>query len=194
VDDNRDAARMMELLLRDMGYEARSAATGVAAIEAARAFVPEVALIDIVLPDVDGCELARDLRGLPGWAGARIVAITAYDDDRARQRALDAGCNDYYLKPIAPMVLNHILSRLGHRHVGDDGTRMELAGTPQFLDGEERSEVTAIVRALDPVHPVRYAFEDGVDTRRLARIAEGALRDRLHAAYTAAIRRFTAKG
>ena len=102
---------MMALLLRDMGFEVRTATSGSAAIEVARDFTPEFVLLDIVLPDVDGCDLATDLRGLPGLDRAKIFAITAYDDDAARHRAVQCGCNGYFLKPISPMVLAHLLSR-----------------------------------------------------------------------------------
>lgn len=112
VDDNLDLARMMAILLRDMGFEVRTAADGAAAREAARAFLPEFVLLDIVLPDVDGCQLGKELRAVPGLDRARIFAITAYDDDAARLRAVQCGCNGYFLKPISPMVLAHLLS--GH--------------------------------------------------------------------------------
>jgi len=110
VEDNLDLARMMAILVRDMGFDVRTAADGSTAMEAARSFAPEFVLLDIVLPDVDGCQLGRELRALPGMDGIRIFAITAYDDDAARLRAVQCGCNGYFLKPISPMVLAHLLS------------------------------------------------------------------------------------
>lgn len=110
VDDNVDLARMMAIILRDMGFEVQTAADGSAAMEVARAFVPEFVLLDIVLPDIDGCRLGKELRALPGLDRARIFAVTAHDDDAARARAVACGCNGYFLKPISPMVLAHLLS------------------------------------------------------------------------------------
>jgi DNA-binding response OmpR family regulator len=110
VEDNLDLARMMAILVRDMGFDVRTAADGSTAMEAARSFAPEFVLLDIVLPDMDGCQLGRELRALPGLDAIRIFAITAYDDDAARVRAVQCGCNGYFLKPISPMVLAHLLS------------------------------------------------------------------------------------
>jgi CheY-like chemotaxis protein len=110
VDDNPDALSMYALLVRDMGHDVRSAANGFAAMEAARAFAPEVVLLDLVLPDIDGCDLAQDMKSIPGLQAARIFAVTAYNDDMARHRAFEAGCDGYFLKPMDPKVLERLLS------------------------------------------------------------------------------------
>jgi CheY-like chemotaxis protein len=110
VDDNPDALSMYALLVQDMGHDVRSAANGFAAMEAARAFAPDVVLLDLVLPDIDGCDLARDMKAIPGLQAARIFAVTAYNDDMARHRVLAAGCDGYFLKPLDPKVLERLLS------------------------------------------------------------------------------------
>lgn len=111
VDDNPDAARMFALLVQQMGHDVRSAANGSAAMEAARAFAPDLVLLDLVLPDIDGCDLARDMKALPGLHAARIFAVTGYNDELARHRAFESGCDGYFLKPLDPKVLERLLSQ-----------------------------------------------------------------------------------
>ena len=110
VDDNIDIARTFYVALRGEGYDAQFAVNGYSAIEAARRFRPEVVLLDIGLPDFDGCELARLLRRVPGVEGARILAVSGRDGEEARRRALQAGCDEYVLKPVAPFVLERLLT------------------------------------------------------------------------------------
>jgi PAS domain S-box-containing protein len=99
VDDNRDSATSMSTLQRVRGHETRIAFSGPAAVAAAAEFVPDVVLLDLGLPGMDGFEVARRLRAMPALAGAFIVAISGYGrpDDLARARA--AGFDEHLVKP-----------------------------------------------------------------------------------------------
>ena len=107
VDDNFDTARTFYVVLRGAGHEAEFAVNGYSAIESARRFRPEVVLLDIGLPDFDGCDLARVLRSEPGLEHARIFAVSGREEDR--RRALEAGCDDYLKKPVDPFALERML-------------------------------------------------------------------------------------
>ena len=111
VDDNADARDAMKFLLEEEGHEVRTAGDGPAALEEARIRPPEVVLLDIGLPGMDGYEVARALRALPGCELASIVAVSGYGqaEDRAQSRA--AGFDEHFVKPVAPDRLLEIVRR-----------------------------------------------------------------------------------
>ena len=100
VDDNEDSARSMEMLQRRRNYETRTAFTGPDAVAAAAEFAPEVVLLDLGLPGMDGFEVARRLRAMPTLAGAFLIAMSGYGSDKDRAEARDAGFDEYLIKPI----------------------------------------------------------------------------------------------
>jgi CheY-like chemotaxis protein len=102
VDDNDNAAQSTALLLRCAGLEARVANDGPAALAAAREWAPQAVLLDIGLPGMDGLEVARQLRAGPAGAALRLVALTGLSDPADRQRALEAGVDEYLIKPAPP--------------------------------------------------------------------------------------------
>lgn len=92
VDDNLDAVHSLALLLRDMGHEAQFAINGVAAVEVAKKFRPDLILVDMTLPDASGSDIAWQLKREPGLEHTVIVAVSGHSDDIHRKKALDAGC------------------------------------------------------------------------------------------------------
>jgi two-component system CheB/CheR fusion protein len=110
VDDNRDAVEMLAELLRLQGHEVRTAHDGPSALEAAETFHPEVILLDIGLPGMDGYEVARRLRQLAESEGALLVAITGYGRDVDRRRSRDAGFQHHLIKPMNLQTLEELLA------------------------------------------------------------------------------------
>jgi PAS domain S-box-containing protein len=111
VDDNADAAEMLALVLRAVGHEVLVVHDGPGALAAAGAFAPEVALLDIGLPVMDGYELARHLSArLP--VAPLFVALTGYGQEHDRQRSLEAGFADHLVKPVDPAQLMDVMSRI----------------------------------------------------------------------------------
>jgi PAS domain S-box-containing protein len=100
VDDNIDAARTLEFLLKSLGHEVAVAHEGVQAIEAATQFRPQVALLDIGMPGMSGYDLARRLRALWPEQALRIVAITGWGQEVDRQRSQEAGFDLHLVKPV----------------------------------------------------------------------------------------------
>lgn len=112
VDDNHDAADMLAEALTMYGMRARIAGDGPSALELAREFRPEVAVLDIGLPVMDGYELAGRLRALPGLSDVRLVAITGYGQDADRARSHQAGFDEHLVKPVEIQAVVPVLDRL----------------------------------------------------------------------------------
>lgn len=105
VDDNHDAAESLQMVLEMQGHEVFVAHDGPAALEAAARHRPDLVLLDIGLPGLDGYEVAARLRQDPATAGARLVALTGYGHEEVRQRALAAGFDAHFAKPVAVAAL-----------------------------------------------------------------------------------------
>jgi PAS domain S-box-containing protein len=100
VDDNVDAAAMLDMLLRSLGHETRVAHDGIEALRVAAEFHPDIALLDIGMPGLDGYEVARRLRALARERPLRIVAITGWGQDADRLRSREAGFDLHLVKPV----------------------------------------------------------------------------------------------
>jgi PAS domain S-box-containing protein len=109
VEDNEDAREAVRLLLEAAGHMVHVAKTGQAALEAAVSFDPDVGLVDIGLPDVDGYEVARCLRTKFG-ATLRLIALTGYGQPEDRRRVVEAGFDAHVVKPVDPDELSRILT------------------------------------------------------------------------------------
>jgi PAS domain S-box-containing protein len=113
VDDNLRNATSLEVLLRALGQEVHTAHDGLTAIEMARTLHPELVLLDIGLPVVDGYEVARRCRNEPGLKGMILVAITGYGKEEDRRRSRTAGFNAHLVKPVNMDDLRRLLNAHG---------------------------------------------------------------------------------
>jgi PAS domain S-box-containing protein len=109
VDDNVDAADSLAMLLGIGGHEVRTAHDGATAVEVAKAFQPEVVLLDIGLPGMDGYEVARQLRGQLEMEKTVLVAVTGYGQDEDRRRTQEAGFDEHLVMPVDPVDLERLL-------------------------------------------------------------------------------------
>jgi CheY-like chemotaxis protein len=96
VDDNRDAADSLAILLRLWGYDCRACYDGQDALQTTWEFRPDCLILDINMPGMDGCAVARRIRELPELSGIKLVALTAYSDETYARRIREAGF-DYRL-------------------------------------------------------------------------------------------------
>jgi CheY-like chemotaxis protein len=110
VEDNADAREMLGTALTSAGHEVREADTGTAALDAAATFRPDVGLIDIGLPGVDGYEVARRLRATDEGQRMLLVALTGYGQPEDRRRARAAGFDAHLTKPVLPEQLAEVLT------------------------------------------------------------------------------------
>jgi PAS domain S-box-containing protein len=111
ADDNHDAAVSLSMLLQSMGHDTRIVHDGIEALEAAELFRPDVVLLDIGMPRLDGYETARRMAGEPWAATTQIVAVTGWGQETDRQRAKDAGFHRHLVKPVDLDALREVLSR-----------------------------------------------------------------------------------
>jgi len=109
VEDNLDSVHSMAMLVKMMGHEVQFAINGFAALDIARQFRPDVVLLDIGLPDFSGYEIIRQLKYEEALSHTRFIAVSALPAEKHRQRALDAGFQDFYPKPVDPKVLESLL-------------------------------------------------------------------------------------
>ena len=113
VDDCRDAADSLALLVRHWGYQAVVAYDGPAALGLALLHPPDVVFLNIGLPGMDGFEVARRLRQLPGMGQALLVAVTGYGREADVQGCWDAGIDCHFIKPVDPIELELVLAGVG---------------------------------------------------------------------------------
>ena len=112
VDDNTDAAEMLGTYLEYAGYETFIEHDAAGALARAGAQLPDICLLDIGLPDMDGIELARRLKNRPDTAKSMLIAITGYGQDLDRQKTLEAGFSHHFVKPVDMTRLLEVLAEL----------------------------------------------------------------------------------
>ncbi len=110
ADDNSDALHAVALMLRMKGHEVETAVDGLDALEKVRVSQPDIALLDIGMPGMDGYEVARSIRNEPWGQGMLLVAMTGWGQKRDKQQALEAGFDMHLTKPVDLQVLEQIIS------------------------------------------------------------------------------------
>jgi CheY-like chemotaxis protein len=110
VDDNVDAAVMLAMLLEAMGHHVLVEHGARMALDRAREQAPQVCLLDIGLPEIDGIELARRLRAQPETAQSVLIAVTGYGQENDRKQILAAGFDHHLVKPVDAKKLAAILA------------------------------------------------------------------------------------
>ena len=141
-DDEAQILRALRVILRDAGYEALPADTGEDALDAAAVHQPDAAIIDLVLPDLDGVEVCRRLRE---WSEIPIIVLSAVGEEDVKVRALAAGADDYVTKPFGPRELIARLEAVLRRSKSEpkdavmqaEGLEVDLAARVVTRDGEE---------------------------------------------------------
>lgn len=110
VEDDEDTALLLAETLGDQGYAVEVAHDGASALEKAAAFRPQVAVLDVGLPDMDGYQLATRMRALEQLAPElRLIALTGYGGDDERRRSREAGFDVHLVKPVLPHVLTQAI-------------------------------------------------------------------------------------
>lgn len=111
VDDNQDGADLLAVLLRMQGYWVKVAHDGLAALKIASTFDADFVLLDIGLPGLNGCDVARQLRRMNRQHPQCLIAVTGYGTDEDLQRTQEAGFDHHIVKPIEPAELNALMAR-----------------------------------------------------------------------------------
>jgi CheY-like chemotaxis protein len=115
VDDNIDSANSLAMLLRMRGNDVLAAHDGFSALEIANKFAPEVVLLDIGMPGIDGLEVARQLRRMPNTKGAVLIAQTGWGQSEDQRRSVEAGFDYHFTKPVDVEMLQQLMAELEWR-------------------------------------------------------------------------------
>lgn len=118
IEDNRQNMRLVKKFLRMGGYHMIEASDGLSGIEIAKSEKPDIILMDINLPDIDGVEATKRLKEDPDFEMVPIIALTANAMHGDRERFLEAGCDDYLSKPVSK---SELLEKIG-QHLSGNGS------------------------------------------------------------------------
>ena len=105
VDDDSDIVEMLKYNLTSEGYKVKSAANGLEALALAKQFIPDLVILDIMMPEIDGVETCRQIRTIPELANKLIIFLTARLEEYSEIAAFEIGADDYITKPIKPRAL-----------------------------------------------------------------------------------------
>lgn len=120
VDDNHDSALSLAMMLSIMGHDTRTAHDGESALESAQSFLPEVVLLDIGLPKLNGYEVAQRIREQSWGTSMFLIAVTGWGQEEDRQRSSEVGLNVHMVKPVEPSALERLLAALPHDGPGQE--------------------------------------------------------------------------
>ena len=115
VDDDPDIIEILRYNLSLAGYEVKAASNGKEAIKKAKIFIPEIILLDVMMPEMDGIEACRLIREIPSLNNSRIIFLSARNEDYTQLTAFDAGADDYISKPVKPKILLKKISSIFKR-------------------------------------------------------------------------------
>ena len=115
VDDDPDIIEILRYNLSLAGYEVKAASNGKEAIKKAKIFIPEIILLDVMMPEMDGIEACRLIREIPSLNNSRIIFLSARNEDYTQLSAFDAGADDYISKPVKPKILLKKISSIFKR-------------------------------------------------------------------------------
>ncbi|HEX6688610.1 MAG TPA: response regulator transcription factor [Solirubrobacterales bacterium] len=150
-DDEPQIVRALKVILRDSGYDVVPASSGEEALDLAAVKPPAAAIVDLMLPDIDGVEVTRRLRE---WSEMPIIVLSAVGEEEAKVRALGAGADDYVTKPFGPPELVARLEAVLRR------ARPEASEPTIVADGLEIDlAARAVRREGEPVHLTPTEFE-----------------------------------
>ena len=135
VDDEIDILDFLSYNLIQSGYEVRTAINGEKGVEVARAFTPDLILLDMMMPEMDGVETCEKIRSIPELENVMVAFLTARGEDYSQIAGFDAGADDYILKPIKPKVLMSRVNALMKR------TNRSLESTTNNVEYIEVGEI-----------------------------------------------------
>jgi two-component system alkaline phosphatase synthesis response regulator PhoP len=149
VDDDPDIVELLEYNLRKEGYEVATAPDGRKALEVAQQFSPDIVLLDVMMPHLDGIAACRELRAMPRFKDTYILFLTARSEEFSEVAAFDAGADDYLSKPIKPRALMSRLAAVVRRDREPDaplsdvidinGLRIDRTGFAVYQEGRKIS-------------------------------------------------------
>ncbi len=142
IDDDEDILEFLTYNLEKEGYEVRQAMTGIIATQVAKEFVPDLIILDIMMPDMDGIETCVLLRKNPELKDTIITFLTARSEDYSQVEGFEAGADDYIFKPIRPNVLkSRIKALLKRKNNSQDSDYKDIVSIKDLIIDREKYHV-----------------------------------------------------
>ena len=127
VDDDPDIVELLKYNLSSEGYKVKSASNGIQAVSLAMEFIPDLTILDIMMPNMDGVETCRQIRSIPELANKFIIFLTARSEEYSEIAAFEMGADDYITKPIKPRALLSRINALFRREVKKDSGSSKIS-------------------------------------------------------------------
>ncbi|MBL0102717.1 MAG: response regulator transcription factor [Bacteroidetes bacterium] len=159
VDDEPDILEFMEYNLKKENYEVFKAGNGKEAIQKAKQIHPDLIILDIMMPEMDGIEACRALRDLPDFKKTLIAFLTARNEDYSQIAGFDVGADDYITKPIKPRVLVSRINALFRRYHSEPNVKQEKGNVFTVADIKIDREQYLIFRGEEKIELPRKEFE-----------------------------------
>ena len=139
VDDDPDIIEILTYNLSNEGYNVKSAVNGVEAIKKAKKFIPDIILLDVMMPEMDGIEACSNLREIESLSKSMIIFLSARGEDFTQIAAFDAGADDYINKPVKPKILLKKISSISRRIFSETNNTSKIIVGSLVIDRESYS-------------------------------------------------------
>ena len=139
VDDDPDIIEILTYNLSNEGYNVKSAVNGVEAIKKAKKFIPDIILLDVMMPEMDGIEACASLREIESLSKSMIIFLSARGEDFTQIAAFDAGADDYINKPVKPKILLKKISSISRRILSENNNTSNIIVGSLVIDRESYS-------------------------------------------------------
>tara|TARA_A100001011_G_scaffold187229_1_gene195793 strand:- start:13270 stop:13953 length:684 start_codon:yes stop_codon:yes gene_type:complete len=134
VDDDTDIIEILTYNLTNEGYYVKSAVNGIEALKKAKKFVPDIILLDVMMPEMDGIEACSNLREIKSLSKSMIIFLSARGEDFTQIAAFDAGADDYINKPVKPKILLKKISNISRRILSENNNMNNITVGSLVID------------------------------------------------------------
>ena len=155
VDDDPDIIEILTYNLSNEGYNVKSAVNGVEALKKAKKFIPDIILLDVMMPEMDGIEACSQLREIESLSKSMIIFLSARGEDFTQIAAFDAGADDYINKPVKPKILLKKISSISRRILSENNNTSNIIVDSLVIDRESYS----VTHEKDEITLPRKEFE-----------------------------------
>ena len=158
VDDDPDIIEILTYNLSNEGYNVKSAVNGVEALKKAKKFIPDIILLDVMMPEMDGIEACSNLREIESLSKSMIIFLSARGEDFTQIAAFDAGADDYINKPVKPKILLKKISSISRRIISENNNTSNIVVGSLVIDREsytvtiENDEITLPRKEFELLH------------------------------------------
>ena len=155
VDDDPDIIEILTYNLSNEGYNVKSAVNGIEALKKAKKFIPDIILLDVMMPEMDGIEACSNLREIESLSKSMIIFLSARGEDFTQIAAFDAGADDYINKPVKPKILLKKISSISRRILSENNNTSNIIVGSLVIDRDSYN----VTKNKDEITLPRKEFE-----------------------------------